>query len=703
MRQRTFVTLAALVAVTLTAGAQQPPAPSTESSGQPAVTFRVEVNYVEVDAGVFDRQGGFVSDLRRDDFQVLEDGVPQSITAFSLVSIPIEKAEQPLFANRRIEPDVATNERPFDGRLYVIVLDDVHTASYRTGQVRRAAREFVERHMADNDLAAVVHTSGVGKSGQEFTSSKSLLLAAIDRFTGQKMISVTESKLQDYERQRQIPQSSSQITKLNDAYDAERGRNALRTLDTLRALTEWVGGIRGRRKAIVFLSEGIDYDIYDFNNREATSIQDRMRDIIAASARSNVSIYAADPRGLTTTGEESIEVSGGFPENPQLGLSPMSFQDSLRLAQQNLRSIAEDTGGFAAVNTNQLDGAWKRVVEDNSHYYVLGYYSKNERRDGRFRKIDVQVPGRAGVEIRSRKGYTAPRGKPPASPVPPGNDQTSPELRQALDSPIPLPALTLNVHAAAFRAQKPAASVAVGVEVEGSDLQFASREGKFVDDLEISVIAIDSTGKIRGGDRSLLNLGLKPETRERIARSGIRTQTRLSLEPGRYQIRVAARETGAGRIGTINYDIEVPDFSKNKLSMSGIVLTAASAQQMMTAKADEELKEVLPAAATADRAFPVGDAVAVFAEVYDNAPKPTHLVDITTSVVADDGRVVFTRSEERSSEELQGKPGGYGHRSQISLNDYKPGLYVLQVEARSRAGNDPPVRQEILFRVQPPS
>jgi VWFA-related protein len=701
MRRHALSTAALLATAVLTLGAQQPAAPATD---QPAVTFRVEVNYVEVDAAVFDRQGRFVGDLRRDDFEILEDGVAQDVTAFSLVSIPVERPEAPLFSNRPIEPDVASNARPFDGRLYVVVLDDLHTDPFRSGQVRRAARQFIEQHMAANDMAAVVHTSGRGNAGQEFTSNKRMLLAAVDRFMGRKEQSITSARLEEYRRQQQIPRGGSdRITSAEDPYEVYRGRDAMRTLDALRAITDWVGSIRGRRKAIVFLSQGIDYDIYDFNKREASAIQDRMRDIIATSARSNVSIYSVDPRGLTTMGEESIEVGGGFPEDPMLNLSPTSFQNDLRLAQMNLRSLAEDTGGFAAVNTNDYQGAWQRVVNDNSQYYVLGYYSKNDRRDGRFRKIEVRVRGREGLEVRSRKGYTAPRGKAPAPPAAPASDKTSPELRQALDSPIPLPGITLLAHAAPFRGEKPNASVAVAIEVQGADLQFASKEGKFVDDLEISVLAIDDNGKSRGGDRTVLNLGLKPETKERVAAGGIRTHTRLALEPGRYQIRVAARETGAGRIGTVNYDLEVPDFSKPPISMSGLLLTAASAQRLMTAKVDQELTQVLPAPPTAAREFPVGDTLALFAEVYDNAPKPTHIVDLKASVLADDGRVVFSTAEERSSDELQGKSGGYGFRIQIPLKDVTPGLHVLRVEARSRASNDAPVVRELMFNVRPAS
>ena len=110
----------------------------------------------------------------------------------------------------------------------------------------------------------------------------------------------------------------------------------------------------------------------------------------------------------------------------------------------------------------------------------------------------------------------------------------------------------------------------------------------------------------------------------------------------------------------------------------------------MTAKADEELRTLLPAPATASREFRAGDTLARSSEVYDNEPQPPHKVDITTSVLTDDGRVVFNTAEERNSTELQGKSGGYGVTAQIPLTGFAPGLYVLRVEAhvtRREAGD----------------
>jgi VWFA-related protein len=702
-RIRLLAAVSLLAALTVRPGAQQRPAEGqTGANDQPAVTFRAEVNYVEVDAGVFDKDGRFVSDLRRDDFEVLEDGVRQNVSAFSLVNLPIERAERPLFARQPIEPDVVSNAKPFDGRVYVIVLDDLQTAAGRTILVRRAARQFIEQAMAANDAAAIVYTSGRGEAGQDFTSNKRLLLASVDRFLGRKLRSQTLERLDEYQRQRALPSGSTQQgNRIGDPLDMQRGYDARATLDALKKISDYVSSIHGRRKAIVYLSEGIDYDIYNFNNRESTTILESMKDVIATATRSNVSIYAVDPRGLTQLADDSMEVSGGFPDDPSLNLSMQSFQDELRLSQMSLRTLAEDTGGYAAVNSNDFTKAWDRIVADNSSYYVLGYKPTNDKRDGRFRKIEVKL-SREGLEVRTRKGYTAPRGKAPAPTAVTGSptDKASPELREALDSPLPLPALTLRAYAAPFKGAAPNASVAIGIEAEGADLAFTQKEGKFVNDIEMSAIAIDAGGKVRDGLRDVLNMGLKPETRARVVETGVRLQSRLKLPPGRYQLRLAAREVSGGRVGSVTQDLEVPDFTKEPLTMSGVVIASGQGQTILTAKADEELKGVLPVPATAMRTFRSGDALATFLEVYDNQPTPPHKVDITTSVLTDEGRVVFNTHEERESTELQGKAGGYGVTSQIPLAGFAPGLYVLKVEATSRAGKPVTVERQVPFRIQ---
>src|SRR5215467_15497100 len=182
----------------------QPPAPSQPPPQSQQPTFRVRVDYVEVDVVVTDRQGNLVRDLKKEDFQVLEDGKSQAINTFTFVDIPVERADRPLFAESPIEPDVRTNEKPFDGRVYVMVIDDLHTRAGRTIRVKTAAKQFIERRLGANDLMVFVNATGTTDSNQEFTSNKKLLLAAVDKTHGRKLDSATANKTTEYNNTRGI-------------------------------------------------------------------------------------------------------------------------------------------------------------------------------------------------------------------------------------------------------------------------------------------------------------------------------------------------------------------------------------------------------------------------------------------------------------------------------------------------------------------
>ena len=157
---------------------------------------------MEVDAVVTDRNGRLVGDLTRDDFQVFEDGKLQKVELFTRVDIPIARPDPPNFRSAPVEPDVKVNE-PFEGRVYVLLLDDVHTHPMRSVLVRRAANQFIDQYLGANDMAAVVFTSGRADAGQEFTSSKRLLKAAVDRLMGRKIRSSTLGRLDEYNRRAQ--------------------------------------------------------------------------------------------------------------------------------------------------------------------------------------------------------------------------------------------------------------------------------------------------------------------------------------------------------------------------------------------------------------------------------------------------------------------------------------------------------------------
>jgi VWFA-related protein len=660
-----FRFLSALLAFALAAQA----APPQTSPQPPTVTFKVEVNYVEIDAVVTDAQGQFVSGLTKDDFQVSEAGTPQAITAFSRVDIPIERADPLLFRANTIDPDVRSNLTEFNGRVFLLVLDDLWTSPSRSRLVRAAATQFVRRFVGANDLVAAVTTGGGARNAQEFTSSHTRLIAAIDTFTGRKQ---------------------------RDEVDQERTLHARNTYGSLRNLAEYVGGIRGRRKAIVWFGEGIDYDIDNaFQSPNADVVRQEMQDTIAAATRANVSFYGVDARGVGAGLDEVIEIQT-IPT--EANGATYRIQEQVRRAQDNLRIVSAETGGFAIVNRNDLNGAFQQIIQENSSYYVLGYYSTDERRDGRFRDLQVRVT-RPGLQVKARKGYVAPTGKP-ATAAPPLPGKASPALRDALESPIPTGGLGLSVFAAPFAGPAPKASVAVIVEVDPARLRFAEQNGTFNDDLEVVIIAVDSSGKSPDGGGELAPLRLTARNHESVQRYGLRLVRRLSLPPGRYTLHVGAREANGGAVGSVVMDLDVPDFSASPLAMSAVTLASAWASRIMTANPDPELKQVLPSSPTAQRTFPASDTLALFTDIYDNVKSPAHRVMVKTTVTADDGKVVFTSNDERRSEELGGKTGGYGYAATVPLKDLAPGRYVLQVAAQSSLNKGGAASRELEFRIR---
>ena len=684
--------LAGVAGVRLFAQAQaQAQAPESQ---QPAVTFRAEVNYVEVDARVVDAQGRFVANLSQADFQVLEDGQPQKVSIFSLVNLPVERQTRPLFASRPVEPDVQTNVTGLTGRVYLIVLDDLHTTPLLSARTRAAARQFVERYMGANDVAAVVHTSGRADASQEFTSSQRLLLGAIDKFMGRKLRSALLNRLDQEQMTRGMRQPGDAI---NDPDDMERGFTARNTLDSLKNFAQVMEGVRGRRKALVYFSEGIDYDINDpFANREATTVIDATRAAIAAATRANVAFYGVDVRGLGAGYDTSIEIQS-FPNDPTLGLDNSALFSEVRRGQDSLRVLSEETGGFAVVNTNDVPGAFERLVEENSSYYVLGYYPSNERRDGRFRKIEVRV-NKPGLTVRARRGYVAPRGRVQAAKLAGPND-ASEELREAMSSPVPVTGLPLAATASVFKGPDRKGSVVVSTTIGARDLALVEKNGTFNNDLEIAWVAVDQQGKVFPGDRNTLNLQLKPDTVTRLRAGGFRVISTLDLPPGRYQLRIAAREANTRRAGSVNYDVEVPDFSKDRMSMSGLALTSIASSVVPTARPKDPLAKLLPGPMSTHRDFLQNDEIAVFAEVYETGGGPAHKVEINLTMKAEGGQTVYQTREERDSSELAGSSGGYGFATRIPLRDIAPGLYVLRVEAQARIEDRPSVARETIVNI----
>jgi VWFA-related protein len=739
------------IAFVLCAAALQTPSlRAQDKPAPPDVTFQTEVNYVDVDVVVTDEKGNLVSDLKREDFEVFEDGKPQKIDTFTYVEIPIQQSNAFVLDGRTVSGDSQSNRQPFAGRLYVIILDDQDVSSMRTAQVKKSAKEFVDKYMGANDIAAVIHTSGRTDAAQEFTSNKLLLHAAIDKFMGRRMRSLTIERLDAYYMS-SVPSSQSgqgsetEPTPSTDPgghsrlepSDFERGYRAVGVLDTLRLTAEFLTSVRGRRKAVLFFSEGIDYPIYDsFGAQSATDVIRATQDAISMAARANVNYYTIDPRGLVGMTNEFMEMAGsgapalaGMPDVRQSGTNtPITggvfnaqteLMNELMLSQGSLRELAEQTGGIASVNTNSLTNAFTQIVQANSRYYVLGYYPPTHPRDGRFHKIEVRIK-RPGLRVAARKGYGSPRGRSAEErkrdeearrareAKRPNSDKTSAALRDILTSPLQQSGLNFTVQAAPFKNTQREASVALAIEIDGERLPYSppNEKGLVANKVELSFYGVNDLGKALGGTRAELDLTLRAETRERVKSHGVRINPRISLPPGRYHLRIGAREAVGGLTGSVFYDLEVPDFRKEKFMMGGLLLTSNLSQQTPSIQPDKVLEKVLPAPATSRRVFSQSDVIALYTEIYDNigSTQARH-VDIAVRIVSEDGKDAFAvRDVLENGGVAPKKPWEiYGYSKEIALKSLAPGRYALRVEAQVRGNSNDakPAARETLITVVP--
>jgi len=628
----------ALLLLTTASGQQQTLQPISQLQ---TPTFRLQVEYVEVDVRVTDSKGNFVRDLTKDDFQVLEDGKPQTVAAFSLVDIPIEPSSQAVASSVSIESDVQSNERRFEGRVYAMVLDDANTWRDRTLQTKNAVRRFIEQHLGANDLMAIVFTK-VGGVSQEFTSDKRLLLAAVDKFGSHEELTRT------------LPQPMGPgiggVSAPTFTGVGGEGLDGKRLMRLLSKVAGWLDGITGRRKTVIFVSTGFVY------TEEYLAL-----DLLPTGqlGRTNVNIYAIDMRG----------------------------PDVFQTATSQLKWLSESMGGFSLRDNHDIDRGFDRIVAENSSYYLLAY-NPSHPRDGKVHGIDVRVK-RPRVTVRARRGYAAPKGNRPT----PRNAKTTSATVEALNSPIPLSDLGMRVFAAPFRGT-PQPQVLLEIDLVGRDLPLEPGGA-----VEIAYLAVDAKGVEHGWRTDRLNLNLEAGMRTRAEQSGVRVLKRMQLPPGRYRLHVAAHDPVRRRSGSLIHDLHVPDLKKAAFALSGVALMSKSGAATVTAHADDEIKTMLPGPPTAARSFPQDDEIVAFAEVYDDHVHP-HQVDIVTTVRSAAGAVVFEETEARESSARQSRQGGvYRHVARIPLVAFEPGDYVLSLAASSRLNANLAAERRVPFTV----
>ena len=612
---------------------------------QPPV-FRAGVEAIEFDVFVTDQRGTAVTDLTAGDFAIEEDGVAQKLTSFARVTIPLKASVPEVKA--LAEADVQTNRRP-EGRLYIFAIDTLQpTLELRT---RRFLRTFIEEHFVANDIAALVYVGiGQARNTQDFTSNQRLLLRAVDNIMSGFALSPN------------TPGESSATMALTGAVllDSEGPRMRM---EALRALTESLAQIRGKRKVMLFFTQGIGADVFGTIERPdgAKSLAfDELHAALGAATRGGVAIYPIDPSGLTLDGSlgEAVE----------------------------LRALAYTTGAEAIVNTNTIPDGLARIVRDNSDYYVLGFSSTNSRREGKFRDVRVRVT-RPGLVVRTRSGYLEPLERT-KSPVMTSVGDVPTALANAIRQPLSNPAVPMDVFAAAFRETDKEARVLIAQEMKADTLDLTREGNEFAGNVSSTTIAVRFDAKVYGGKTLSTPVSI-PTDGDRT----VRVLTEVRVPPGRYQLRIAGGTPA--RAGSVMYDLEVPDFRKGRLVMSGVSVAVPSSAVVVENRAQAASG---PSRVTTRREFSSDETLTLYTELYENGRKGSaYSVDVKAELRAADGRVVRSVSQQRASQELATRSG---FTLDLSLGGAATGDHVLHVEARANTADAPTASRDIPIRIR---
>jgi len=396
---------------------QESPAPAAAPAVQvpadaPTPTFRTAVNLVTSDVIVRNRRGQFQADIAKEDFEVLEDGVPQSLTSFTLVHggrvFQTQTATvAPVREGIMLPPSRPVNDAA--GRIIIFVIDDLHLEFRDTHRIRRLFRDMAKELIHEGDLFGIVST-GTSSIAIDLTYDRGRMEEAANKITGGGL---KPSEIIQQSATGETPQEV--MHRANVAFET--------VYDMLNNLQQ----TQNRRKAVVLISNGYDFDPFagsragtadsvflnnqnidptdpsnrmfnqgqQFNDAELSM---RLAELTRQANRANATFYTFDPRGL---------VAGGDIDEP---VDPVEWETHLRKSQDSLRVLAELTGGIAVVNTNDHTKALRRIDAETSDYYVLGYYSTNPDPTQRRRQIEIRLKKQdadgGNFELMYRREYT---------------------------------------------------------------------------------------------------------------------------------------------------------------------------------------------------------------------------------------------------------------------------------------------------------
>jgi VWFA-related protein len=542
------------------------------SSRDTPATFKVRVNLVLARVVVRDAVGNVVGNLRKEDFQLFDNGKPQVISAFS-VETPQSHAALPVTQASEGAPEgspeaAAKIAAGLPQRFVSILFDDEHLAMEDSVFVRSAATRLFGA-LAASDRVGVYTTSG--QVHQEFTDNRDLinkaLLGIVPRASiggpdhgcpeigyyqadlievkqdTQALGVATEDAIQcafrGDRRMMSQAQSLAQSAAANvlAAGDAHTELTYRRFEEAIRQLS----GMPGQR-VMIFVSPGFIF----------STLTVGPTDIIDRATRANIVINTLDARGLYTP-----DVLGDIADPPLDSPRAAGYKASYRVVSQTVQSqvlgeLADGTGGTYFHNRNDLDEGFRQAGAAPAISYLLAFSPQNLKLDGRYHVLKVSLANKLKYSVQARRGYYAPRSA--ADPV----ETAKREIEEALFSQDEIRDLPVDLHTQFFKKDEGEARLAVVTHLDLRSIRFRKAEGRNHDDFTLATAIFDENGKFITGGEKIVEMRLLDTTVDRLGRSGITVKSSFDVKPGTYLVRQVVRDSEGAQMAAKNGAVVIP-------------------------------------------------------------------------------------------------------------------------------------------------
>jgi VWFA-related protein len=300
--------------------------------------------------------------------------------------------------------------------------------------------------------------------------------------------------------------------------------------------------------------------------------QAQLRATVNAAVRSNVTINPVDTRGLSAEpllGDATRASPGGIDMfNGNLAQKAVTKQQQ---TQDTYYALAKDTGGRAMFDYNDLSVGIVQAAQAVTGYYMLGYYTSNDAKDGRFRRVKITLASNAPADLSYRPGYYAPKEYAKFNAT-----EKERQLEDALRADDPITEIPMAVGVNYFRLNSAEYFVPVSVRMPGSELTRPRQDGSARGDIDMIGEIKDTYGVTVRNAKDRLQFTLDPARASQVAHRQIQFETGFTLLPGTYAIKMLARDAATGRIGTILTSFTVPNLDREqvRLPISSVVLTS---------------------------------------------------------------------------------------------------------------------------------